>query len=150
GGWCGGCEAEGDRGGATPPMDWWTVVNRCRAIENVAYVVAANQGASLANYPPFSWPGGSMVVDFDGRILALADPGPGEKIVIAPLDLASLRAARRERQLHHFLAHRRTGAYPASGADAFHGPSDAAGHTVEDLTARIEAQKKKLGYGTRE
>ena len=101
-----------DPWGATAPMDWWTVVNRCRAIENVAYVVAANQGASLENYPPFSWPGGSMVVDFDGRILAQADPGPGEKIVIAPLDLAALRSARRERQLHNFLAHRRRGRLP--------------------------------------
>src|SRR5262245_24153032 len=28
---------------ATPPLDWWGVVNRCRAIENLAYVVACNQ-----------------------------------------------------------------------------------------------------------
>ena len=68
-----------DPWGATPPMDWWTTVNRCRALENTAYVLAANQGAELSHYPPFSWPGGSMVVDFDGRILAQADPGPGEK-----------------------------------------------------------------------
>ena len=78
-----------DPWGATPPMDWWTLFNRARAIENFAFVVAANQGASLANYPPFSWPGGSMIVDFDGRILAQADPGPGEKIVVAPIDLAA-------------------------------------------------------------
>ena len=64
-----------DPWGATPPMDWWTVVNRCRALENMAFVVAANQGASLTHYPPFSWPGGSMVVDYDGRILAQANPG---------------------------------------------------------------------------
>ena len=36
-----------DPWGATEPMAWWTVINRARAIENVAYVVAANQGASL-------------------------------------------------------------------------------------------------------
>jgi predicted amidohydrolase len=139
-----------DPWGATPPMDWWTVVNRCRAIENLAYVVAANQGASLENYPPFSWPGGSMIVDFDGRILAQADPGPGEKIVIAPLDLAALRAARRERQLHNFLAHRRGQAYSAARSEGFRGPPDAKAHTIEDLSARIEKQKQKLGYGTRE
>jgi predicted amidohydrolase len=139
-----------DPWGATPPMDWWTVVNRCRAIENVAYVVAANQGASLAHYPPFSWPGGSMVVDFDGRVLAQADPGGGEKIVIAPLDLAALRAARRERQLHNFLAHRRPHAYPAARGEAFRGPGEAAGHTIEELAARIEARKRALGYGSRE
>ncbi len=100
-----------DPWGATPPMDWWTVVNRCRALENMAFVVAANQGASLRNYGPFSWPGGSMVVDFDGRILAQADPGPGEKIVVAEIDLGALRAARRERRGHNPLAHLRREAY---------------------------------------
>ena len=48
-------------------MDWWTLANRMRAIENMAYVVAANQAASREHYPPFTWPGGSMIVDFDGR-----------------------------------------------------------------------------------
>jgi predicted amidohydrolase len=100
-----------DPWGATPPMDWWTLVNRCRALENLAYVVAANQGASGHRYPPFSWPGGSMVVDYDGRILAQADPGPGEKIVVAPIDLAGLRAERARRSGHHMLAHLRTEAY---------------------------------------
>src|SRR6266516_7256287 len=51
-----------DPWGATPPMDWWTIVNRCRALENLACVVAANQGAQADHYPPFSWPGGSMIV----------------------------------------------------------------------------------------
>ena len=100
-----------DPWGATPPMDWWTLFNRARAVENMAFVVAANQGASASNYPPFTWPGGSMVVDFDGRILAQADPGPGEKIVVAPIDLAALRAERKRRSGHHLLSHLRTEAY---------------------------------------
>ena len=41
-----------------------------------------------------------MVVDFDGRILAQADPGPGEKIVVGPIDLAALRAERERRGGH--------------------------------------------------
>ena len=57
----------------------------------MAYVVAANQGAKYENYPPFSWPGGSMIVDFDGRILSQAEPGPGDRIVVGPIDLAALR-----------------------------------------------------------
>lgn len=101
-----------DPWGATSPMDWWTVVNRCRALENTAFVVAANQGASLRNYPPFSWPGGSMIVDYDGRILAQADPGPGEKIVVAPLDITALRHERSIREAHQMLAHLRTECYP--------------------------------------
>ena len=72
-----------DPWGATEPMNWWTLVNRTRALENMAYVVAANQGASLAHYPPYSWPGGSQIVDFDGRLLAEASPGPGERIVVS-------------------------------------------------------------------
>ena len=103
-----------DPWGATPPMDWWTVINRSRAIENLAYVVASNQGASLENYPPFSWPGGSMVVDYDGRLLSQADPGPGEKIVVAEVDLGALRRARRERLGHNPLAHLRGEAYTAA------------------------------------
>ena len=101
-----------DPWGATPPMDWWTVVNRCRALENLAFVVASNQAASLDNYPPFSWPGGSMIVDYDGRILAQADPGPGEKIVVAGIDIAALRAERERRTGHHMLGHLRTEAHP--------------------------------------
>jgi predicted amidohydrolase len=98
-----------DPWGATPPLDWWTLFNRARAVENMAYVVACNQGASAANYPPFSWPGGSMIVDFDGRILAQADPGPGEKIVVGPIDLPALRHERGRRRGHALLDHRRPG-----------------------------------------
>jgi hypothetical protein len=53
-----------------------------------------------------------MAVDFDGRILAQADPGPGEKIVVAPIDLAALRAARERRTGHQMLAHLRTETTP--------------------------------------
>jgi len=104
-----------DPWGATAPMDWWTVVNRCRSLENIAYVVAANQAASLSNYPPFSWPGGSMIVDYEGRILAQADPGAGAKIVVAPLDINAVRHERKIRSGHHMLAHLRTEAYPVYG-----------------------------------
>jgi predicted amidohydrolase len=139
-----------DPWGATPPMDWWTVVNRCRALENMAYVVAANQGAEAHHYPPFSWPGGSMVVDMDGRLLAQADPGPGEKIVVAPIDLAALRAERERRVGHHLLGHRRaeayaragTGAYPAGGAR--NGPP-----TVEGNEVTTQTGKGRWGEGAR-
>jgi len=100
-----------DPWGATPPMDWWTLFNRARAAENTLFVLAANQGAHLSQYPPFSWPGGSMVVDFDGRILAQADPGPGEKVVVAPVDIAALRAERQRRRGHDMRAHLRSEAY---------------------------------------
>lgn len=136
-----------DPWGATAPMDWWTVVNRCRALENVAYVVAANQGARMAHYPPFSWPGGSMVVDYDGRILAQADPGPGEKVVVAPLDLDMLRYERATRKGHLPLAHLRTNAYPVYRRDLYPGGLGAQKTiSVEHNEATIEAVKRSLGY----
>ncbi len=127
-----------DPWGATPPMDWWTVVNRCRALENTAYVVAANQAASASHYPPFSWPGGSMVVDYDGRILAQADPGPVEKIVVAPIDILALRAERERRVGHQMLAHRRPEAYPLAAAPMYrHGghPLTVAGNNAATAAA---------------
>jgi predicted amidohydrolase len=139
-----------DPWGATPPMDWWTVVNRCRALENVAYVVASNQAASAANYPPFSWPGGSMVVDFEGRLLAQADPGPGEKIVVAPIDVAALRHERKTRRGHQTLAHLRSECYPMYGRPWYPGERGGEKLTVESIDEAIAEAKGKLGYGTSE
>ncbi len=136
-----------DPWGATPPMDWWTVVNRCRAIENLCCVVAANQGASLAHYPPFSWPGGSMIVDFDGRVLAQADPGPGEKIVVGPVDLAALRDARCTRLGHHMPAHLRTEAYPVYRRPGFPGSPAPAARTIAGLSDTIRARIEALHGG---
>src|SRR5262245_20213507 len=133
-----------DPWGATPPMDWWTVINRCRALENTAYVVALNQGASASHYPPFSWPGGSMVVDYDGRVLAQADPGPGEKIVVGPIDLPALRAERERRRGHHMLAHLRTEAYAGYRRGVYPGGlSDGAARlSVEGNDRAIAAGKR--------
>ena len=52
-----------------------------------------------------------MIIDFDGRILAQAESGPGERIVVGPIDLSALREARARRRGHNMLAHLRTEAY---------------------------------------
>jgi predicted amidohydrolase len=135
-----------DPWGATAPMDWWTVVNRCRAIENVAYVVASNQGASRAHYPPFSWPGGSQVVDFDGRLLAQADPGPGEKIVFAPIDVGALRHERATRRGHQMLAHLRSETLPMYRQPFFPAGRGPDGLSIEALEQATDEAKGKLGY----
>ncbi|NNE06627.1 MAG: nitrilase [Xanthomonadales bacterium] len=131
-----------DPWGATAPMDWWTLVNRTRALENTTYVVACNQGASLEHYPPFSWPGGSMVVNYDGLILAQADPGPGEKVVVAPIDIAALRAERERRLGHDMLSHYRSEVHPYA-SQACYPRSGAGGLDVEQIKQRIRAAKSK-------
>jgi predicted amidohydrolase len=134
-----------DPWGATAPMDWWTLFNRARAVENTVCVVAANQGASLAHYPPFSWPGGSMVVDYDGRILAQADPGPGEKVVVGPIQLEALRQERARRAGHDMRAHLRSEAHSYL-QKPWLPPAAADGHpiTVASLRSRIERGRRRL------
>jgi len=134
-----------DPWGSTEPMNWWGTVNRCRALENIAYVVAANQGASLRHYPPYSWPGGSQVVDFDGRVLAEATPGPGERIVTAAIDISALRHERQTRSGHHMLAHLRTEAYPVYGTHIYP-PVERAAATLsyEENLKRIQTAKEAV------
>ena len=136
-----------DPWGATPPMDWWSVVNRSRAIENTAFVVAANQGASLRHYPPYSWPGGSMIVDFDGRILAEAPAGPGERIVVGPVDVTSLRHERATRRGHQMLAHLRTEAYPVYDRRVYppSAPTAIPSLSYEGNNRLIDESKSRLG-----
>ena len=133
-----------DPWGATEPMNWWSLVNRCRALENTAYVVAANQGASLAHYPPYSWPGGSQIVDFDGRLLADATPGPGERIVVAPIDVSALRHERQTRRGHHMLSHLRTEAYPVYTRHHYPPPGGAGPLSYDRNVELIDRAKRDL------
>jgi hypothetical protein len=61
-----------------------------------------------------------MVVDFDGRILAQADPGPGAKIVVAEIDIGALRAARQSRLGLNPLPHLRVQAYRSAQSYCAH------------------------------
>lgn len=131
-----------DPWGTAEPMDWWTSINRVRALENMAYVVASNQAATLENYAPFSWPGGSMVVDFDGRILAQADPGPHEKIVVAPIDLGALRAERKRRRGHHMLSHQRTETYTSYQQPMYPGGTRNIPPSIESNNETIRKSKR--------
>jgi len=131
---------------ASAPMDWWTVINRARAIENTAYVVAANQAARLGYYPPYSWSGGSQIVDFEGRLLADASPGPGERIVVAPVDISALRHEREVRRGHSMLAHLRTEAYPVYRKNFYSPKSNDAEATLsyEENNRLIDESKSRL------
>ena len=87
-----------------------------------------------------------MIVDYDGRLLAQADPGPGEKIVVAPIDISALRHERQQRSGHLPLAHLRSEAYPMYKKSYFP-PGQlnrARNHTVEMNKTAIEKVKKQL------
>ena len=135
-----------DPWGASEPMDWWTVINRCRAIENLAAVVACNQGASAGHYPPFSWPGGSMVIDPDGRILSQAAAGPGQATVVAPISIEALRHERKRRSGHAMPLHLRSSAYPLQRREHFPPHGNGESPTVESLQHRIDSSRSPLGW----
>ena len=88
-----------------------------------------------------------MIVDFNGRILSQADAGPGEKIVVAELDLTALRHERATRKGHQCFAHLRTEAYPLYNNTVY--PKAGVGKlTIERNEKAIEDTKNKLGYGS--
>lgn len=68
----------------------WEVLLRARAIENLSYVLAANQGGSHENGR--STYGHSMIIDPWGTVLAQQETGIG--VVIADIDLQHLQHLR--------------------------------------------------------
>ena len=90
-----------------------------------------------------------MVVDFDGRVLAEASPGPGERIVVAPVDISALRHERAVRRGHHMLAHLRTEAYPVYRGHGYPpkidgSEAEAAGLSYERNNQLIDKAKQLL------
>jgi len=68
----------------------WEILLRARAVENLCYVIASNQGGQ--NTAKRSTWGHSMIIDPWGDILASIDSGPG--VVCADLDFAKLEMLR--------------------------------------------------------
>ena len=62
----------------------WETLIKARAIENLCYLIASNQGGSHANGRE-TW-GHSMIIDPWGKVLARLDKGEG--VVTAEIDLA--------------------------------------------------------------
>ena len=86
------------------------------------------------------------MIDYDGRILAQASPGPGERIVVAPVDISALRHERQVRRGHHMLAHLRTEAYPVYQKHQYppRADSDAAELSYEGNNVLIDKAKGNL------
>jgi predicted amidohydrolase len=89
--------------------DHWEPLVRARAIENQAFVIAANQ---IGHHPPSHRSGGrSMIVDPWGIVLAVAPDS--EAVITADLDLDAQDGIRRRLPS---LANRRPAAYRRAGA----------------------------------
>lgn len=69
----------------------WQTITVARAYDNIAYIVTSNEVGNVR--PMFEGIGNSMIVDFDGNVLANA--GHLEKAIFAELDLKALRKMRK-------------------------------------------------------
>lgn len=74
---------------ATTGEAHWEMLLRARAVENLCYVIGANQGDRDGRKP--TW-GGSTIISPWGKVLAEMADGPG--VVTAPIDLEKLESAR--------------------------------------------------------
>ncbi len=77
-------------------------------------------------------------------MLAAADPGEGEKVVVGPIDVELLRAERARRFGHDMRAHLRTGVHDYHATTGLT-PADAHPITGESLRARIDDAKRRTG-----
>ncbi|MEM7704302.1 MAG: nitrilase-related carbon-nitrogen hydrolase [Pseudomonadota bacterium] len=78
--------------------DGWDAARATRAFENTAYVVSAMPGGEYFNpssgaLPTTQMRGHSRIINFDGKVLGVAD-GPGACILTGTIDLKALRRAR--------------------------------------------------------
>jgi hypothetical protein len=101
------------------------IARRARAIENLAYVVSANSAALTdIPIPAESTTGMSKVVDYHGHILAEAMPGGESMVANATIDLAALRARRRQTGLTNTLVRQPFQAYAESYRQAAFRPAN--------------------------
>jgi deaminated glutathione amidase len=93
-------------------MAHWEPLLRARAIENQAFVLAADQHGDPGGYGMPRY-GNSMIIDPWGTVIARCGPD-GDDVIVAELDLAEQR---RTRRLLPALEHQRPDAYlPAAGS----------------------------------
>ncbi len=80
--------------GVSAPWDFWIFTRRARAHDNMAYVLGSNWGTVDYDYYPRSFcPGGSFAMDYVGNVMRHA-PYPEEQVLMATIDIESLREHR--------------------------------------------------------
>lgn len=101
----------------------WEYARRTRAYESLAYLLSANWGStSGSRLPAFRASGHSEIVDFQGRVLAVAD-GAGETLLSATLNVNALRQRRTQVPLN-FPAQTKSAMYAPIYRDAQALPND--------------------------
>ncbi|MCZ6613486.1 MAG: hypothetical protein O6762_02260 [Thaumarchaeota archaeon] len=134
---------------ASEPYNWWEMQNRMRASENTCYVVAPNLGNTTNSAErPKALSGNSMIVDYEGRIMARAG-GFGEATIDTVLHIDALRYRRSETRWNP-LATLRTEAYAAYYQASYYPmnhwkdrPLDKLSEVTDTIAKTIEKLRKR-------
>jgi predicted amidohydrolase len=89
----------------SPQLTYKEICRRARAIENIAYVIAANT-SSLDDMPipPYTCSAMSKIVDYNGHVLVEAGQGGESMSANAVIDIGALRRTRRRRGMANILS----------------------------------------------
>lgn len=137
----------------SPALTAKDIAKRARAAENLVYVVSANAaGVTGTALPAHSTTGMAKIVNYEGRALAEAPPGGDSLTAHATIDLAALRARRRQAGLSNTLVRQPFQAYAESyAATAFHAsgrlttPAGASSETLRAAQRETIERLARLG-----
>lgn len=134
--------------GAIPPQDTLTVLARARAIENKAYIITSCLTSTYRNHPPFSWNGGSAIINPVGQVIAQAEAGSGDHVAIGLINLEEVRGRRLGENICNSLLHLRTHAYPVFQQAILKQNSkfDTKPITEEELLLMIQNSREQLNW----
>lgn len=83
-----------------PQFPSWDQARRSRCYENICYLASANSGQIISTYhAAYATRGSSTVINYQGNPVARIE-GPGESLLVSPIDLQRLRYRRLEGRMN--------------------------------------------------
>ena len=86
-----------------PPLNYFELQTRWHSIVNMCYHIAVNGAWEPHQAPPYGFQGGSMIVDYEGRLLAGCPSSAVESYCMAIIDIKAVRDYRTTMPCHNGL-----------------------------------------------
>lgn len=86
-----------------PPQEYFELQTRWNSVVNMSYHVAVNGAWEPRMAPPVAVSGGSMITDYEGRILSCSPKAPVESYCVAIIDIKGVRDYRTTMMTHNGL-----------------------------------------------
>lgn len=86
-----------------PPLEYFELQTRWNSVVNLCYHVAVNGAWSPATAPPYGMMGGSMITDYEGRLLSACPKTSDEAYCMSMIDVRAVREYRKKMPTHNGL-----------------------------------------------